>query len=51
MHQYMCETCKPKVMRTMFHKCQKMTQNNQDSIMPHSFMQELLSNDFVQNSQ
>ncbi len=27
------------------------TQDNQDSTMPHSFMQELLGNDFVTNPQ
>jgi hypothetical protein len=27
------------------------TQNNQDSTMPHSFMQELLGTNFVPNSQ
>jgi hypothetical protein len=27
------------------------TQDNQDSTMPHSFMQELLGNHFVPNSQ
>ncbi len=52
MHQYMCENLQAKGHANYLPQVPRSdTQDDQDSTMPHSFMQELIGNDFVPNSQ